>query len=372
MNKYLRVIIIIAILLLIAFITLSFINSDRFKALERLKKINKESLEKYFQSYDKIFNDQTMVSTLDDFNKGKPPAIFSIPEIDHKPSEYTADCYSILMDLCALGNLKKMYIPRSIDNTKSLPENQTLYEQQVGRNLKVGKGSKILEIGSGCGRIAYDMSKFTGADVYGINIDSKQIKDAKKFIKKKKTNKLHFVFSDLNDRQPFKDNYFDGIYEFGAFTSFITNFESVFKEMFRILKPGGIFFISDAILLDDFSRDNKYHLELLKNSRMVMAGGVFVHYKYIEKYAKDAGFNILSSQGGEFPNLAQDLPMLIKEHANFNKIEKIIKFCSKIKLLPSYMPYLMKRLRFGGDDLVKLEENNLLTMDWDFYFQKPF
>ena len=37
--------------------------------------------------------------------------------------------------------------------------------------------------------------------------------------------------------------------------------------------------------------------------------------EFIEKYAKEAGFNIISSKGGTFPNLAQDLPMLIKEHA---------------------------------------------------------
>ena len=346
-------------------------NSEKFKALERLKKIKSENLDKYFKSYYKIFNDQTMVSTLDDFNTGKPPATFTIQEVDVKPSEYTADCYSILMDLCALGNLKKIYIPRCIDDTKSLPENQTLYEQDIGRNLKVGKGSKILEIGSGCGRIAYDMSQFTGADVYGLNIDNEQIKDAEKYAKSQKTDKLKFIFSDLNDKQPFEDNFFDGIYTFQGCVSFISDHASFFKEMFRILKPGGILYIVDAVLLDNFSRDNKYHLELLKNSRMVMAAGVFVHYKYIEKYAEESGFNILSSKGGTFPNLAQELPLLIKEHAHFNGIEKLVNFCSKLGILPNYMPELIKRLRFGGDDLVKMEENNLLTMDWDFCLQKP-
>ena len=79
-----------------------------------------------------------------------------------------------------------------------------------------------------------------------------------------------------------------------------------------------------------------------------------------------------SSKGGTFPNLAQELPLLIKEHAHFNGIEKLVNFCSKLSILLSYMPELIKRLRFGRDDLVKMEDNNLLTMDWDFYFQKPF
>jgi sterol 24-C-methyltransferase len=369
-----RIDIIFAVIL--PFITLFYffyniITIDRINALKRLRNINKKSLEKYFKSYDKVYNDQTMVSTLEDFNNGLPPAKFTIPENDVKPSEYTADCYSILKDLCALGNLKKMYIPRCLDLKKSIPENQKLYEQQVGENLKVGVGSKILEIGSGCGRIAHEMSQFTGADVYGINIDYDQITDAKNYAKKTSNQKTHFLYSDLNDKQPFEDNYFDGIYVFQGCAAFISNHESFFKEMFRILKPGGIFFMGDVVLMDNFNKSKKFHLELLKNSRMVMAGGVFIHYKYFEKYASEAGFNILSSKGGTFPNLASELPLLVKEHDNFNSIEKIIKLFTNLNILPNYMPELMKRLRYGGDDLIIMEENNLITMNWDFYFQKP-
>ena len=343
--------------------------TDNYRALKRLKGISQPELQVYFDSYGKIFNDQNMVSDLNDFINNIPAATFEIND-NSKPSEYTADCYNILNDLCALGNVKKMYIPRCLDMTKNLKQNQTLYERQVGDNLNVRPGGKLLEIGSGCGRIAYDMSKYTGCDVYGINIDETQIRDSQKYSKSKKWNKTHFIFSDLNDRLPFDDNTFDGIYEFGAMTSFITNYKSVFSELYRVLKPGGILFISDAVLLDNFNKGNPRHMELLRKARMVMAGGVFLHYAYFETFGKDAGFKLLSSRGGDYPNLAQDLPMLEKEHKHFAKIEKIVSVCSKLKLLPKHMPYLLERLRYGGDDLVELEKGNCLTMDWDFYFQK--
>ena len=109
----------------------------------------------------------------------------------------------------------------------------------------------------------------------------------------------------------------------------------------------------------------------MSSSRMVMAGGVFLHYKYFEQLALENGFEIISSGGGEVPNLATDLPMLKREHQNYQKIEDKIKLLSKCHLIPKHMNDLIDRLRYGGNDLVEMEENNLITMTWEFYFRKP-
>ena len=351
------------------FLIYMLLKKERRQALYRLCRLNRNKIKTYFDSYQKIFNDQTMISTLDDFNNQISPARFIIPEKDKIP-EYTADCYCILNDLCTLGNVKKMYIPKLIDAQKSLIENQILYEQEVAKKLNVKPGGKILEIGCGCGRIAYHMSQETKSQVYGINIDQKQLDDAIHFTKQKNSNN-QFIFQDLNGRYPYPDNNFDAIYEFAAFTSFINDYDGVFGEIYRVLKPGGIFFITDAVLLDNFDKNNPHHLKLISSSRMVMAGGVFLHYKYFEEIAQRNGFKIILSRGGEAPNLATDLPMLKREHQNYQKIENKIKLLSKFHLIPRHMVDLIERLRYGGNDLVEMEENNLLTMTWEFYFQKP-
>ena len=158
-----------------------------------------------------------------------------------KPYEYTAECYSILNDLCTLGNVKKMYIPKLIHSQQGFIDNQNLYEQEVAQKLNVKPGGRLLEIGCGCGRIAYHMSELTGCQVYGLNIDQKQLTDARQFATKKKSDN-QFIFLDLNDKYPYPDNMFDAIYEFAAFTSFISDYNSVFSELYRVLKPGGLFF----------------------------------------------------------------------------------------------------------------------------------
>ena len=138
------------------------------------------------------------------FNNNVPPSRFIIQN-EIKPSKFTADCYSILNDLCSLGNVKKMYIPKCIDINKTFIENQNLYEGEVAKKLNVSSNKTLLEIGSGCGRIAYHISTLTDCTVYGINIDEKQINDAISYSKSKKYNKTKFLFCDLNDNLPFND-----------------------------------------------------------------------------------------------------------------------------------------------------------------------
>ena len=364
-TTFIIILILSIILLLIHFIR----NNEKFKILKSLCNLDKEKLDLYYESYGKIFNDQKMISTLDDYENKREPAKFIISE-DTKESEYTANCYNILSDLCSLGNVKKMYIPRLVNSNKSLIENQVLYENEIAKKMNLSPNGKILEIGCGCGRIAYNISLITGCQVIGINIDMKQINDAIEF-SKNNNSKNKFIYHDLNDIMPFNDNTFDSIYSFGGCLSFINQHTSFFSEIFRILKPNCNFILSDGVLLDNFNRENANHLKLMVNSRMVMAGGVFLHYKYYEDMAKDSGFETIFSRGGDSPTLAQELSLLESEHANFERIQNIIYFLVSCKIIPEHMYDLILRLRLGGEDLIEMEKNNLLTMTWEFCFKKP-
>ncbi|GAG86089.1 unnamed protein product, partial [marine sediment metagenome] len=238
-------------------------NSERYRAFQRLCKLNADILTAYYESYNEIFSDNTLLSTLDDFNEGKPPTRFVVSN-DVKPSKYTADCYNILKDLCALGNVKKMYVSKCIDNTVGVIGNQLLHEKEIAENLMVKPNGALLEIGCGCGRISHYVSILTDCNVYGINIDETQLDDARKYAEQTLNNKTQFLLRDLNDTLPFKNETFDGIYTIQGLITWMTDQDKVFKELYRVLKPGAKMVITDAVLLDAFDRNNDKHLELMK------------------------------------------------------------------------------------------------------------
>lgn len=103
----------------------------------------------------------------------------------------------------------------------------------------------ILDIATGTGDLVILMSKTAAKRIVGLDISPGMLEVGKKKIDKEKlTDRIEMVLGDSENIQ-FPDNYFDAItVSFG-----IRNFENLEKglsEIYRVLKPGGIFVILET------------------------------------------------------------------------------------------------------------------------------
>ncbi len=279
------------------------------------------------------------------------------------------DYYSVLNHLCAIGQVEKMYIPPAIDLSASIIANQTLFEKRMSRDLGIQAGYKVLDVGCGRGRVANHIASITGAQVTGMNIDPDQLESATQFaLRTGRSSQCQFKQGDLNAIPfPFPDNSFDAVYQIQAF-SLSKDLEKLFKDLYRILKPGGKLGCLDWVLLDKYDAKNPYHADLMRRVKpLIGAIGSPSATEYVALLQK-AGFKIIINENASIGGY--QAPLIENADKFFTRVTKLIKFLVRWRVLPAHFGPLFDRLTKDGEAFVEADRLGLVTTSYYIVAQK--
>ncbi len=196
---------------------------------------------------------------------------------------------------------------------------------------KIKKGDVVIDLGSGAGNDAFVARHETGSEgkVIGIDFTEEMIGRARQNAETRGLNNVEFRQGDI-ENMPVSDGVADVIVS-NCVLNLVPNKQAVFAEIFRVLKPGGHFSISDIVLNGDLPDD------LLKAAEMY-AGcvtGAIQKDKYLA-LAAAAGFENLTVQKQKAIFIPDDILLEYlptSEIANFRNsgavVESITLFASK-------------------------------------------
>jgi len=109
--------------------------------------------------------------------------------------------------------------------------------------LKLEAGQKVLDAGCGTGNLGVHISRL-GCHVTGVDFSREALDQYRIKIKK---NKTKLILSDLSKELPFRDNSFDRVVSNNVlYTIELGKRENLIKEMYRVLKPGGVIVLSNV------------------------------------------------------------------------------------------------------------------------------
>ncbi len=113
---------------------------------------------------------------------------------------------------------------------------------------KIKTGHTVIDLGSGAGNDAFIARRFVGENgkVLGIDFTEAMIKKARENADKLNFNNVEFRLGDIDD-MPVTSNYADVIVS-NCVLNLAPNKHKVISEIYRVLKPGGHFSISDIVL----------------------------------------------------------------------------------------------------------------------------
>ena len=167
---------------------------------------------------------------------------------------------------------------------------------------KMNPGDTVIDLGSGAGNDCFVARHEVGPEgkVIGIDFTPDMIKKARENAEKLGFNNVEFREGDI-DEMPVNDNVADVIVS-NCVLNLVPNKPKVMAEIFRVLKPGGHFSISDIVLVGELP-------EALREDAEMYAGcvaGAIQKTDYLQGIV-DAGFNNLTLQKEKPITIPEDI-----------------------------------------------------------------
>lgn len=287
-------------------------------------------------------------------------------------AEKVGDClrayYGVLNHLCALGDVEKMYIPPLMDYRASPLDNQLLYEESIARHIGLKPDDRVLDLGCGRGRVAAHIAKFANVHVTGMNIDPNQIAQARQFNDERGYHN-DFVIHDQNNLPlPFADEQFDAFYQIQAL-SLCKDLPGLFKELYRIVKPGARISLLDWVSLPAYDPNNAEHVELMRRVKPLIGAVGTPTPKSLGQDLEDAGFTVIRSDNASVDGL--QAPVIDKVDIYFRAMRRLILGLVKVHALPPHFKTLINRLCLDGQAFVKMDKMRLISTSYRIIAEKP-
>lgn len=167
---------------------------------------------------------------------------------------------------------------------------------------QIQPGDVVIDLGSGAGNDCFVARHETGPEgkVIGIDFTPAMIQKARLNAEKLAYHNVEFREGDI-DEMPVSDNVADVVVS-NCVLNLVPNKEKVIKEIFRVLKPGGHFSISDIVLVGELPDGLRSDAEMYAGC----VAGAIQKAEYL-RYIEEAGFSHIQLQKEKVITIPDDI-----------------------------------------------------------------
>jgi len=166
------------------------------------------------------------------------------------------------------------------------------HEAYIAEKVGIKADDNVIDVGCGVGGPARHIHRVTGAKITGVTINEYQVHRANNHTKRAGlSDKVKFVQMDFTKLE-FPDNTFDRAYSIEA-TCHATDLADVYREVYRVLKPGGTFGSYEWLTTDKYDPNNAEHRKIIRNIEYGSGLPPMHSFEDVKKAAKEVGFEII-------------------------------------------------------------------------------
>ena len=263
---------------------------------------------------------------------------------------------------------------------ESFNESLLRHEHFLAEQLAMTSDMQVLDVGCGVGGPMANLARRTGANFVGINLNAYQIDRAKHHTRDLRS-QCRFIHGDYMDI-PEADDQFDAAINIEA-TPHAPDKTAVFREIFRVLRPGGEFAGYEWCLTDSYDPENADHVRIKQD---VMKGNGLpdiAHTSEIISALVAAGFEVVEArdlapesdpqtpwyrplQGRDLSLASLPRTPIGRALTNFS-----LRVGEQLRIVPEGAREISSVLNAGADALVEGGEAGVFTPMFYYLARKP-
>ncbi|ODQ81046.1 hypothetical protein BABINDRAFT_165764 [Babjeviella inositovora NRRL Y-12698] len=200
--------------------------------------------------------------------------------------DLTAHYYNLVTDFYEYGWGSSFHFSRYYKG-EAFRQATARHEHYLAAKMGIDENMKVLDVGCGVGGPGREICRFTDCQIVGLNNNDYQIERANHYAQKYKLDhKLSYVKGDFM-QMDFEPETFDAVYAIEA-TVHAPVLEGVYGEIYKVLKPGGVFGVYEWVMTDKYDENNPEHRKI--SYGIEVGDGIPKMYK--NEVAKQAFLNV--------------------------------------------------------------------------------
>jgi sterol 24-C-methyltransferase len=299
----------------------------------------------------------------------------------------TRHYYNLATDLYEYGWAQSFHFCR-FSKGEAFKQALVRHEHYLALKMGIQEGQRVLDDGCGVGGPAREIAKFTSCDVVGLNNNDYQVERGTHYAQAEGlAHQVSFTKGDFM-QMSFPDNSFDAVHAIEA-TVHAPSLEGIYSEIFRVLKPGGVFGVYEWLMTEKYNNDDPHHRAIRLGIEQGNGISNMEKISVALKAMKKAGFELelnedLADRNDELPwywplsgdlrymQSVWDLPTLVRmTHIGRGLVHRFVGALEMIGVAPKGVQKTADSLAEGADCLVAGGKEKLFTPMYLMVGRKP-
>ena len=222
-------------------------------------------------------------------------------------AETVKEYYDLCSDFMVFGWAESLHFA-PLSPRESLEDSQTRHQRLMIAKLELQEGMKVIDVGCGIGGPMRRVVREAGVRVVGVNNNEIQLNRAKSLnVEAGLDHMVDYLACSFMDMSAIAYDSFDRGYAIES-TCHAPDKAGAFAEIFRVLKPGSLFWGQEMCMTDRFDPGDNRHMAIKKDLMRGIALKDIATMGEVDRALEAAGFEIIEAKDRAVDENSQTTP----------------------------------------------------------------